>query len=45
MSLESWLAFVAAAAFAGSVRHAMSSPRVQRGFNLAGGSLLSAAGV
>jgi threonine/homoserine/homoserine lactone efflux protein len=43
MSLESWLAFVAA--FAGSVRHAMSSPRVQRGFNLAGGSLLSAAGV
>ena len=33
------------AAFAGSARRLLSSPRAQRRFNLAGGSLLSAAGV
>jgi threonine/homoserine/homoserine lactone efflux protein len=33
------------ALFAGSARKVLSSPRAQRGFNLAGGSLLSAAGV
>jgi len=31
--------------FAGSARKLLSSPRAQRRFNLAGGSLLSAAGV
>jgi threonine/homoserine/homoserine lactone efflux protein len=33
------------AVFAASVRRFLSSPRVQRRFNLAGGSLLSAAGL
>ncbi len=33
------------AVFAASVRRVLSSPRLQRGFNLAGGSLLSAAGL
>lgn len=33
------------AAFAASARRLLSSPRAQRGFNLAGGSLLTAAGV
>jgi len=33
------------AVFATSARAALASPRAQRGFNLAGGSLLSAAGV
>jgi len=33
------------AAFASSARRFLASPRAQRGFNLAGGSLLSAAGV
>jgi threonine/homoserine/homoserine lactone efflux protein len=33
------------AVFAASARKLLSSPRAQRGFNLAGGSLLSAAGV
>ena len=33
------------AVFAGSARRLLSSPRAQRRFNLAGGSLLSAAGV
>ena len=33
------------AVFAASARKALASPRAQRGFNLAGGSLLSAAGV
>lgn len=33
------------AVFAASARRALTSPRAQRGFNLAGGSLLSAAGV
>jgi threonine/homoserine/homoserine lactone efflux protein len=33
------------AVFAASARHALASPRAQRGFNLAGGSLLSGAGV
>ena len=33
------------AVFAGSARRLLASPRAQRGFNLAGGSLLSAAGV
>ena len=33
------------AIFAGSARKALASPRAQRSFNLAGGSLLSAAGV
>jgi threonine/homoserine/homoserine lactone efflux protein len=33
------------AAFAGSARKALSSPKAQRRFNLAGGSLLSVAGV
>lgn len=33
------------AVFAASARRALGSPRAQRGFNLAGGSLLSAAGV
>jgi threonine/homoserine/homoserine lactone efflux protein len=33
------------AAFAGSARKVLSSPKAQRRFNLAGGSLLSAAGV
>jgi threonine/homoserine/homoserine lactone efflux protein len=33
------------AGFAGSARKVLSSPRAQRGFNLAGGSLLSTAGV
>jgi len=33
------------AVFAGSARRLLASPRAQRGFNLTGGSLLSAAGV
>ncbi len=33
------------AAFAGSARRLLASPRAQRSFNIAGGSLLSAAGV
>jgi threonine/homoserine/homoserine lactone efflux protein len=33
------------AAFAASARRLLSSPRALRGFNLAGGSLLTAAGV
>jgi len=33
------------AVFAGSARRLLASPRAQRGFNLGGGSLLSAAGV
>jgi threonine/homoserine/homoserine lactone efflux protein len=33
------------AAFASSARRFLASPRAQRGFNVAGGSLLSAAGV
>lgn len=33
------------AAFAGVARNVLASPKAQRGFNLAGGSLLSAAGV
>lgn len=33
------------AVFAGSARRLLSSPRAQRHFNLAGGSLLTAAGV
>lgn len=33
------------AVFAGSARHLLASPRAQRGFHLAGGSLLTAAGV
>jgi len=33
------------AAFAGSARRLLASPRAQRRFNVAGGSLLSAAGV
>jgi threonine/homoserine/homoserine lactone efflux protein len=33
------------AAFAGSAQKVLSSPRAQRRFNLAGGSLLSAAGI
>jgi threonine/homoserine/homoserine lactone efflux protein len=33
------------AAFASTARRLLSSPRAQRGFNLAGGTLLSAAGV
>lgn len=33
------------ALFAGSARHVLASRRAQRGFNLAGGSLLAAAGV
>lgn len=56
MSRQLWVlavTFVAMAAlnatlyavFAGSARRLLSSPRAQRRFNLAGGSLLSAAGV
>jgi threonine/homoserine/homoserine lactone efflux protein len=33
------------AVFAGSARQLLASPRAQRGFNLAGGSLLSGAGI
>lgn len=33
------------AVFAGSARHVLTSARAQRGFNLAGGSLLTAAGI
>jgi threonine/homoserine/homoserine lactone efflux protein len=40
MSIEPWLAFVAA-----SARKVLASPRAQRRFNVLGGSLLGAAGV
>lgn len=54
MSVEVWLAFAVAlatlnatvyAVFAATARRMLASPRAQRRFNFAGGSLLSAAGV